>query len=417
MNWVFFCCFTFVFYGNRVTTFVIPGFSGLPEKVEDFTNPQDKLVHVHSVWRHGERNPAHMFPINDLNTPADFPSGFGQLTNNGIKQLHTLGRSFQSKYVKSLNFLSADKINTEVYARSTDPDRALISAMSFFSGLFTNSTANASLSSFKFAPVPIHSQAPADDPLQFLGFECQRKNLLWDIVHKSNAIGAMLNNSKTLLDEISQFFQIPINFNQISAIYDTTFFETLLGLPIPSWIEPNKPELYELTYKYFAYLWGFLPFPNDLPANLQQELKKISSGFVLSEITDRMALKIKCEKQVGTPTKECEAIKTQKFYGYSGHDITQISLFLGLGYQNFFVPSVGSAIVLELWENSDYNSTNLVLEDQYYVKIYFYENSSVKVPTYIGCPGNKGCPISSLTNKAALIRPTPNLKAFCQQPL
>lgn len=135
---------------------------------------------------------------------------------------------------------------------------------------------------------------------------------------------------------------------------------------------------------------------------------------------DRMALKIKCEKPLEAATKACETIKSQKFYGYSGHDITQISLFLGLGYQKFFVPSVGSAVVLELWENMDYNNetvNGLTLDDQYYVKIYFYENSSVKVPAYIGCPGKKGCPISSLTNKAELIRPTPNLKSFCQKPL
>lgn len=100
--------------------------------------------------------------------------------------------------------------------------------MSFFSGLFTNSSASADPSSFKLAQVPIHSQAPADDPLQFLGFECQRKNLLWDIVHNSNAIRSMLNASEALLDQISDYFQIPINFNQISAIYDTTFFEVSL---------------------------------------------------------------------------------------------------------------------------------------------------------------------------------------------
>uniref|UniRef100_A0A914QCB2 acid phosphatase n=1 Tax=Panagrolaimus davidi TaxID=227884 RepID=A0A914QCB2_9BILA len=193
--------------------------------------------------------------------------------------------------------------------------------------------------------------------------------------------------------------------------------ERLLGFPIPQWIIPKIPGLYQVLADYFAYIWGYLPFPNDLPSNLQQELKKISSGFLLAEIMDRMALKIKCSKQV-TPTKECAAINGQKFYGYSGHDITQISLFLGLGYQTFFVPNVGSAAVLELWENVDFNKTaGLVLDDQYYVKIYQYETSDVKNPTYIGCPGPKGCPISYLSTKAELLRPTPNLKSFCQQPL
>uniref|UniRef100_A0A914PVE0 acid phosphatase n=1 Tax=Panagrolaimus davidi TaxID=227884 RepID=A0A914PVE0_9BILA len=222
MNWVLFCCFTFVLYGKGISRSVIS--SGLPEAVEDFANPRDKLLHVHTVWRHGERNPSHLFPINDLNNASVFVGGLGQLTKNGVKQLHTLGRNFQTKYVQNLKFLNPDNINSEIYARSTDPDRALISAMSFFSGLLTNDSTN-NPPFFKFAPVPIHSQAPADDPLQFLTFECQRKNQLWDIVHRSNAIQTLLNNSDALLDEFAEYFKVEMNFNQISAIYDTVFFE------------------------------------------------------------------------------------------------------------------------------------------------------------------------------------------------
>lgn len=83
MNRVLFCCFTVFFYGSGITSFVIP--NSLPENVEDIVNPQDKLIHVHTVWRHGERNPAHMFPINDLNQPSDFVGGFGQLTQVSLK--------------------------------------------------------------------------------------------------------------------------------------------------------------------------------------------------------------------------------------------------------------------------------------------------------------------------------------------
>jgi lysosomal acid phosphatase len=416
MNWVLlFCCFTFLLYGKGATATAL--LSGFPVEVPEFANTQDKLIHVHAVWRHGERNPSVLLPKGDLNNISAFENGLGQLTNNGIKQLYTLGQNFRSKYVKTLNFLSADKINTEVYARSTDADRALISAMSFFSGLYTKS--NDSIN-HKFAPVPIHSQAPADDPLQFLSFQCPRKDLLWNIVYKSSAINAMFNESMDLLEELSEKFQLPMNrlfsFNQLLGIQDTVYWESILGYPLPTWLAPKKPELNELIYKYFAYLWGFLPFPNDLPSNLQQELKKITSGFLLAEVMDRMALKIKC---LTLATKECDAIKGQKFYAYSGHDITQVSLFNGLGFENYYSPMVGSALVLELWEDAAYNSTAepLSLNEKHYVKILHYANSSVKVPKYIGCQGMKGCPISYLSTRAELLRPQPNLKTFCQQPL
>uniref|UniRef100_A0A914QXK2 Uncharacterized protein n=1 Tax=Panagrolaimus davidi TaxID=227884 RepID=A0A914QXK2_9BILA len=110
--------------------------------------------------------------------------------------------------------------------------------------------------------------------------------------------------------------------------------------------------------------------------------------------------------------------------------MTELSLFLGLGFKTFIfekrsMPSVGSSIVLELWESEDSNNISVIQVDDdsnYYVKIYYFENYSVENPKYIGdllqeCQGQKGCPISYLIKRAELLRPKPDLKTLCQKPL
>uniref|UniRef100_A0A914Q334 acid phosphatase n=1 Tax=Panagrolaimus davidi TaxID=227884 RepID=A0A914Q334_9BILA len=209
-------------------------------------------------------------------------------------------------------------------------------------------------------------------------------------------------------------------------VFDTAIFETYLGLPLPQWLIPLMPEFEVLFVNYIATLWGFIPFKEDsFEIDLQKELTKISSGFLIDEIVDRLILKIECQK---SKTKNCDDIEKQKFYVYSGHDITEISLLLGLGFKTFIfekesMPSVGSSIVLELWKSEDNKNISISKENQfelYYVKIYFYQNSSVENPKYIGdlipeCQRQKGCPISYLIKRAELLRPKPDLKSYCNQ--
>uniref|UniRef100_A0A914YTE1 2-phosphoxylose phosphatase 1 n=1 Tax=Panagrolaimus superbus TaxID=310955 RepID=A0A914YTE1_9BILA len=187
------------------------------------------------------------------------------------------------------------------------------------------------------------------------------------------------------------------------------------------------PEFEDLFVNYIATLWGFISFNNEsFDVDLQQELSKISSGSFIAEIIDRLKLKIQCQ-QNANQTIECERMKNQKFYGYSGHDITEISLLLGLGYETFIfekhsMPSVSSSIVLELWESEEAENAVITEKNQfeyYYVKIYYYQNSTVESPKNIGnllpkCQG-KGCPISYLIKRAELLCPKPDLKSYCNQ--
>uniref|UniRef100_A0A914Y5V6 2-phosphoxylose phosphatase 1 n=1 Tax=Panagrolaimus superbus TaxID=310955 RepID=A0A914Y5V6_9BILA len=314
--------------------------------------------------------------------------------------------------------------------------------MAFFSGLYSNATNNAHI----LAPVPIHTIPASEDFLYLLGFKCQRMDDLQFITDKSQHIQALLQKHHLLLSEVSNKTQIPISYYQSIYFFDAItievsfldnigfhksiddFFKRLYGLPIPTWITPEKSaEFDQLFVDYVSTQYGLAPIVNDtLPYNLQLELARISSGALIAEIVDRLKHKIRCLKNL---TADCSRIRDQKLYTYSGHDITVVELFSGLGFKTFAfkqqtLPSYGATIILELWEDESITNSVINVRDDkqfeyYYVKIYYYENSTVEIPKNIGnllpeCQG-KGCPISYLIKRAELIRPKPDLKSYCNQ--
>ncbi len=77
---------------------------------------------------------------------------FGQVTTAGIEQSYRLGVYFRTRYGSLLN----SKYNrSEIYVRSTDFDRALMSAQSNLAALYP--LPKKSESKVPFQPVPIHT--------------------------------------------------------------------------------------------------------------------------------------------------------------------------------------------------------------------------------------------------------------------
>jgi hypothetical protein len=80
------------------------------------------------------------------------------LTATGVEQHHRLGRYFRSRYG---SILSSIFHPNEIYVRSTDYDRTLMSAQSNLIGLYPLS--NVSGDKVPVQPIPIHTIPIADD--------------------------------------------------------------------------------------------------------------------------------------------------------------------------------------------------------------------------------------------------------------
>ncbi|EGT34983.1 hypothetical protein CAEBREN_20465 [Caenorhabditis brenneri] len=104
------------------------------ENAKDFDGM--RLEFVQTLWRHGDRAALdELYPIFESNWTFG-GGGLGELTPLGMSQMNDLGTMFRRIYVEEQQFLSHRYVGKEIYIRSTNVNRTIISAMSLLYGLF-----------------------------------------------------------------------------------------------------------------------------------------------------------------------------------------------------------------------------------------------------------------------------------------
>ncbi|CAF1429752.1 unnamed protein product [Didymodactylos carnosus] len=111
------------------------------------------------MYRHGDRTPSGTFATNTVQE-SFWPNGYGQLTKLGQMQSIKLGSYVRKRYQ---NLLNSTYIANEIYIRSTDTDRTLMSAYCNLLGLYPTLEINESLTMempsmlVPWQPIPVHT--------------------------------------------------------------------------------------------------------------------------------------------------------------------------------------------------------------------------------------------------------------------
>ncbi|KAM6159681.1 prostatic acid phosphatase isoform 2-T2 [Erethizon dorsatum] len=292
------------------------------------------------VFRHGDRSPIETFP-NDPIKESSWPDGFGQLTQLGMKQHYELGEYLRKRYGQ---FLNGTYKHEQVYIRSTDVDRTLMSAMANLAALFPPVGTSIWNPSLLWLPIPVHTVAVSDDR---------------DFIKA--------------LPAFSGFQSLDI-FGIWSKVYDPLYCEGVHNFALPSWAtKDTMTKLRELSELSLLSLYGI---------HKQKEKSRLQGGVLVNEILNHM-------KSATQPEKY------KKFVMYSAHDTTVSGLQVALDVYNGILPPYASCHFMELYlENGEY-----------FVEMY-YRNETQHEPHPLTLPGcTHSCPLEKFDELVAPVIP------------
>lgn len=332
-----------------------------------------ELKFVTLVFRHGDRSPIETFP-NDPIKETSWPQGFGQLTQLGMEQHYELGEYIRKRYGK---FLNESYKHQQVYVRSTDIDRTLMSAMTNLAALFPPEGISLWNPNLPWQPIPVHTVPLVEDRLLFLPFKnCPRFQELESETLKSEEFQKRLQPYKDFMETLPKLsgYHGKDLFGIWSKIYDPLFCESVHNFTLPSWATGDTmTKLKELSALSLLSLYGI---------HKQKEKSRLQGGVLVGEILSHM-------KTATQPWNH------RKLIMYSAHDTTVSGLQMALDVFNGILPPYASCHLMELY----------LEKGEYFVEMY-YRNETHHEPYPLTLPGcTPSCPLTKFAELVAPVIP------------
>ncbi|KRX98102.1 putative acid phosphatase 5 [Trichinella pseudospiralis] len=307
-----------------------------------FALPSEEALRlVQVVWRHGARA---SLENTFLNCSHSSEYGAGELSQVGFIEQYELGQFLHERYK---NFLSEFKMD-EIYVRSTDTNRTILSALVNLAGLFPH-ISNDSALHLNWQPIPVHSVSKDNDPLLYTFAKCKKvDDIYWNEVMTSAPVLKLMHEHAELFDMLRK--QTGFSLKTLDDIYQV--YEPLYSLIkndgflpcLPEWL---TVELYEIIEHLYRVSTTF--YYND------QRIKPYRGGILLEHIANQIHKKI------------LGSIPKAKYFGYSTHDLTLIGLLENLNVYNAENhPEFSAALMVELHETSTHGYTIEIWLSFYY---------------------------------------------------
>ncbi|XP_034944718.1 prostatic acid phosphatase-like [Chelonus insularis] len=322
------------------------------------TNDLGKVIYANIVFRHGDRTPVNPYPKDPYRNESEWPVPFGQLTPIGMHQHLMLGRWFRKRY----NHLLPDHYSVhDIYVRSTDVDRTLMSAEANLAGLYPPK-GNQIWDDMKWMPIPVHTSPQKEDNLLAGKKFCPRYNDELQKVLNSSTFVKINQNHAQLYEYLYKYSGTKINtLTDLEYLYNNLYIETLYNKTLPAWTKGVFPD----KMKPLADLSFTLQAHNNI-------LQKLKVGPLLEEMISHMIMK---SRDLLSPNR--------KLWMYSGHDDTIANLMMALKIFEPHCPPYASALLMELRKNAS----------NHYVVTVSYKNTTGE-PTVLTIPGcQKACPL------------------------
>ncbi|CEF70003.1 Histidine phosphatase superfamily, clade-2-containing protein [Strongyloides ratti] len=328
--------------------------------------PTNVLLNVQIIWRHGDRPPTEIYQY-DPNKNV-WSVSLGQLTQKGMRQHYDLGKRFFKKYSQEKKLLNSNYDANQIYVRSTDIDRTLVSAYSNLAGFYAQSK----------------NTYPNDDYLLNPNFKCERRSQLEDDRRNNPKFLDYQSTLSNLCEYLTKHSGIKVKgYTEIRNLYSNIRLEKrYYNLPQPSWVTQDIYNQMEIVVnKSINYIHGEEGFglPDDI------ELIRLKGGNFAYTILQNIKNTINNNSD------------TKLYFAFSAHDDTLWAFATVLGFKKKVMGEgyvdYAASFTIELWKNESKN---------YYIKILYAGNAYDEFKTVTsfikGCPQSDFCPIEIFEN-------------------
>ncbi|CAJ0605938.1 unnamed protein product [Cylicocyclus nassatus] len=396
-----------------------------------------ELLLVHALWRHGDRSPTKTFPKDPIQED-DWKfggGGFGQLSPIGMRQHYNLGRQIRRRYIDRLGFLSKKYSSKEIYVRSTDFNRTIISALSNLMGMYGynhgHSEKNVDYPDVEgwptgYVPIAVHTVEAATDyllPAEHESTICKRRNQLRKIAQESEEAKAFLTSHEVveLFKNLTAFCGQNITVNNFWSIRDILMIEQIhkkdrLRNESKWFSDELFKKMTEVDIRiepYQAATFNKTVTFNNL--DLWQEYQKVCGGSLFNDIKMRMDLKWDC---LINHHSRCRWIDGLKYFVYSAHDVNVFAFFsiLRLLHSEVVMPDgyvpYAAAVFVELWKNNT--------DGKPYFRLAYHRKPDETGDTIYTitqeiepCEGKEFCKLDVYRDIAAKVKPDQEMAKLC----
>ncbi|NXR21043.1 PPAL phosphatase, partial [Cinclus mexicanus] len=280
----------------------------------------------------------------------------------------------------------------QIFIRSTDCDRTLMSAEANLAGLYPPGGQEMFNPNISWQPIPVHTVPESDERLlKFPLTPCPRyEQLQTETRHSAEYVNKTKENWQFLQMVAKETGIRDISLESIWSVYDTLFCEQVHKMDLPGWVTPDvMTRLKELKDFGFEFLFG---------VHNRVEKARLQGGECTWEgasyCSDWLLPLTSCSLSPGvlldhirknlTKAANVTAHQNLKLLVYSAHDTTLVALQMALDVFNKIQAPYASCHLFELYQEDDGNFS---------VEM-FYRNESGKEPFPLTIPGcQHKCPL------------------------
>lgn len=278
------------------------------------------------MFRHGDRSSIDTYPT-DPNTDK-WPDGLGQLSTIGMQQEYGLGAWLAQRYQ---DFLGTRYTPSEVYYRSDDEDRTLMSAESQLAGLFPPDSTRKFNDSLDWQPIPVHTVELETDPVIYVP-SCGKYTKLLNEVMQSDEVQTLAEENAAFFEYLTEHSGKQVDITNLDTIYDPAFCERTHNMTQPAWFN-------DTLFEHLAWL-------NDLRwhwRNQNRSLVRFTGGVLSNALLSNMR----------SAQKPAQAGHGLKLAGFSGHDDNIAAMLHAMQVWNGRAPPYASCLIFELRSLND----------------------------------------------------------------